>query len=137
MNLESLTNLHTELADASDSEFEGVNDEAFSIMDGYEAVLRAEYERHERRRNRCLTAARKVMYRRHYQALMAEIEETSTHGFKITKKRDKGRRDTSRQGGLAVWCDQYVNGGMEGDSFAGQIWVQLDKRHFLTFHYSE
>lgn len=35
-----------------------------------------------------------------------------------------------------VWVHQYVNGGMEGDSFAGQVWIKINEEEYLTYHYS-
>lgn len=107
------------------------------IMDNYEAVLKAEYERKVRRRSRCLAAARKTLQRRKYQTLLADIQETSTHGFRITKIHPNRKPADSKIAGLETYVNQYLNGGMEGDSFAGQIWVRLTKRHFLTYHYSD
>jgi len=34
------------------------------------------------------------------------------------------------------WVDQYVNGGMEGDSYEGYIYVKLKKDRYLQAHYS-
>lgn len=33
------------------------------------------------------------------------------------------------------YCDQYENGGISGDSFAGQVWFPITKKRYLTFHY--
>lgn len=35
-----------------------------------------------------------------------------------------------------IWVDQYRNGGITGNDFAGEIYIRLTDNKFLNFHYS-
>jgi len=59
------------------------------------------------------------------------------HGFAIVKERG-GREIPVEQGypWKKYWMRVDVNGGPEGDSFAGQCWVGLGRGWYFTWHYS-
>jgi len=35
-----------------------------------------------------------------------------------------------------AYVDQYTNGGYSGDEFAGQVWLPITPKRYLTFHYA-
>lgn len=68
--------------------------------------------------------------------LCNEIDEEGMDyvgGFEIVDKPQGKEQNTEVN---EVWCNQTLNGGYEGDSFAGRMYVRINKNEWLTWSYS-
>ncbi|PWD01972.1 hypothetical protein [Pseudomonas amygdali] len=56
--------------------------------------------------------------------------------FEIADSHAGNRQDEPGTAFRYIYLDQYSNGGMSGDDFAGWVWIPLPKGKYLKFHYS-
>jgi hypothetical protein len=74
---------------------------------------------------------------------LQNMKEMSTqiHSWKLTtekpyiKKKQRIDEISCNSRITHEYVDQYRNGGMEGDDFAGQIWLHIKGNRYFNFHY--
>ena len=62
----------------------------------------------------------------------------STYQYEITDKQPNEVYKQKEQYEYLkeAYVNQYTNGGYAGDEFAGQVWIEISKNKWFTFHYS-
>ena len=77
------------------------------------------------------------------QYIQMWLGQGSIHGWEMTTEKPLPKRRKQQIDDLAPnsyinseWCHQYCDGGMEGDSFSGQVWIHIKGNRYFTTHYS-
>lgn len=78
-----------------------------------------------------IVGARKL---KHIKDFIADCEYTAE--FEIVDTHGGHRQDEKGFAFRYIYLDQYSNGGMSGDDYAGWVWIPLPKGKFLKFHYA-
>ena len=122
-----------EIFEISDTNSDILSDEMYQIyhdMDLY-------YEKEQRRSNRCLSIAKQLLTKEQFDEMYEQLTDAgSTNQYSITKTIGAFHDDADDSDtGLISYVNQYENGGYEGDSYAGQIWVKLNNKHYFTYIY--
>lgn len=77
-----------------------------------------------------IVGARKL---EHIRDFIANCDYTTE--FEVVESQEGHRQDEPGTAFRYIYLDQYSNGGMSGDDFAGWVWIPLPKGKYLKFHY--
>ena len=101
------------------------------------AEIDAYYKECDRINQRLLTIIKRYKGEEFYDDLMDLLEECnySNAPFQIVRECHVKEIEVYDYC-FSYYVDQYENGGMEGDSFAGFVYIPLKENRFLKFHYS-
>lgn len=106
------------------------------IMDEAKASAQ-EYDRDQRRRRtEALAYVATIVGKRklkHINDFIADCDYTTE--FEIVDVHGGHRQEEKGCAFRYIYIDQYGNGGISGDDFAGWVWIPLPKGKFLKFHY--
>jgi hypothetical protein len=111
------------------------------LQDHWQAVQEADDE--QRRRNqRLLNAVKSIKGEPFYKDIQVLFDSLEVGGgfvqmpLLITRK--KGGEYTRESCGeiKGYWIDQFVNGGMTGDSYEGYVYVKIKKDRYIQAYYS-
>ena len=104
-----------------------------------ESLIAYDNEQHEKKM-KILDQIKESVSKELYDDILHVIEESDqTDRFEITEEApDKKhyQKETETEELEGIYVNQYQNGGYEGDSFAGQVWIKFIDNKYLTFHYS-
>ena len=101
----------------------------------------AEYEEWQQKvakhNNRIFQAIEETLGKKYLEDIKECLTECEAHGeLEIVGPPDeKYRQKEDWESFNHVYVDQYVNGGMEGDSFSGWLYIPLKKGRYLMTHY--
>lgn len=71
---------------------------------------------------------------KHIKGFIADCDYTSE--FEIVDSHGGHRQDEKGTAFRYIYLDQYSNGGMSGDDYAGWVWIPLPQGKYLKFHYA-
>jgi hypothetical protein len=115
---------------------DALTDDEFKIMEEYNTLMVEIERRTERRRKRIFQVAQKIKGDDFVKDLIEVIEDSGfTHGFTLVKTPGGQYQNEDFKTIPGIYVDQYRNGGMTGDDFAGYCYVQLKENKFIKFHY--
>ncbi|CAL2085019.1 hypothetical protein [Tenacibaculum sp. 190524A02b] len=104
-----------------------------------EAWIEAENKIYEQQQQ-VLGQIKKMVTEPFFKEIEEYLEECDiTSQYKLTTEEPPKRHKQNEEDYELIkeaWVNQYVNGGIEGDSFAGQIWIKVSDKEFFTFHYN-
>lgn len=105
--------------------------------EAFDALAEMEAEQ-ERKDNAMLDDIEKRFGKRFGKAVRAYLEDGETRsGYEIVDNPVGTKRTFDLPRGIKhVYVNQYVDGGMEGDSFEGNTYIPLPDGKFLKTHYS-
>lgn len=112
-------------------------EEINQIMADYDKSMREYHDEVDRKNNRIFKALTTVMGKTFVKRLKEYMEELeSSNPIEIVRK-TKGSYQEENYGIIkGAWVDQWENGGYEGDSFSGDVYVEVTKNRFIKFGYS-
>lgn len=91
-------------------------------------------------RNKALTYVETQVSRQFFIDLIEYLKHETdyTNKFEITEvdPNEADKQSENYKELTELWVDQYEDGGISGDSFAGFIHVKINETEFLKFHYS-
>lgn len=87
--------------------------------------------------NKILNQLRLDLGTEYVEDIIECLKESEAHG-KLEIIDDPGIKPQKEDWGSFdhILVDQYLNGGMEGDSFAGYVYIPLMGKKYLKSHYS-
>lgn len=111
--------------------------EYMDIMHRAEEEMRAHHIEQTRIKDEALAYVATIVGERKLQHIKDYIVECeSTFDFEIVDTHGGHRQDETGYAFRYIYLDQYSNGGMSGDDYAGYVWIPLPKGKFLKFHYA-
>lgn len=94
------------------------------------------YAKIARQNTRTLNAIEKQLGKKYHQAVIDCIMESEGHGLYELTKTPGGHKQGEDWGEFDhIYVDQWQDGGMSGDDFAGDIWIPLKKDLYLKVTY--
>jgi len=107
------------------------------IFDDYVKELEAFHKDVNDHNTIILKKIRKELGGKYVNDIKACLEESEAHGkLEIVDNPGIKRQDEDWRTFDHILVDQYENGGYEGDSFAGWIYIPLKDNKYLKSHYS-
>lgn len=115
---------------------DALTDDEYEVMKEYNKLMVEIERRTERRRKRIFRVAQKIKGDDFVKDLIEIIDDSGfTHDFTIVNKPGGKYQAEEFKTIPGIYVDQYRNGGMTGDDFAGYCYVQLEENKFIKFHY--
>lgn len=105
-------------------------------QEAFDAMHKAEQEE-EDKNNKLLAELREKFGEKYVADIIDCLKDDECDGELSIVDTPGGKRQNENWGSFKfVHVNQYVNGGMEGDSFAGYVYIPLPDGKFLKSHYS-
>ena len=102
----------------------------------YEEELKNRDAEWARKNARILNAIEKQLGKEYRQAVFDCIMESEGYGLFELVKKPTWKKQTEDWGAFDhIYVDQWMNGGMTGDDFAGDIYIPLKENLYLKVRY--
>ena len=105
-------------------------------MAEYLEVENKRYEEEARKNARIFKAIKETLGEKYYEDVFECIMESEGYGlFELTRVAG-GHKQMEDWGSFDhIYVDQWMNGGIAGDDFAGDVWIPLKENLYLKFRY--